>query len=79
MCSCDFEANQTKIKGGCQSERKVVPHDSKSDLPPVDLRLHFDKAFISESDDVGWSQVDIVVSRGLALAHWHGTSIFIIT
>ena len=20
-------------KGGCQSERKVVPHDSKSDLP----------------------------------------------
>ena len=22
-----------KIKGGCQSERKLVPHDSKSDLP----------------------------------------------
>ena len=31
MCSCDFEVNQTKIKGGCQSRRKVVPHDSKSD------------------------------------------------
>ena len=31
--SCDFEVNQTKIKGGCQSGRKVVPHDSKSDLP----------------------------------------------
>ena len=28
-----FEINQTKIKVGCQSERKVVPHDSKSDLP----------------------------------------------
>ena len=31
--SCDFEVNQTKIKGGCQSGREVVPHDSKSDLP----------------------------------------------
>ena len=30
--------NQTKIKGGCQSGRKVVTHDSKSDLPLV-LRL----------------------------------------
>ena len=28
-----FEVNQTKIKGGCQSGRKVVPDDSKSDLP----------------------------------------------
>ena len=28
-----FEINQTKIKGGCQSGRKVVPNDSKSDLP----------------------------------------------
>ena len=29
------KVNQTKIKGGCQSGRKVVPHDnnSKSDLP----------------------------------------------
>ena len=33
-CSCNFEVNQTKIKGGCQSGKKVVPHDSKSDLPP---------------------------------------------
>ena len=32
---CDFEVNQTKIKGGCQSGRKVVTHDSKSDLPLV--------------------------------------------
>ena len=38
-----FEINQTKIKGRCQSGRKVVPHDSKSDLPltaakPIILR-----------------------------------------
>ena len=31
-----FEINQTKIKGGCQSGRKVVIQNSKSDLP---LRL----------------------------------------
>ena len=31
-----FEMNQTKIKGGCQSGSKVIPHDSKSDLPVVD-------------------------------------------
>ena len=30
-----FEINETNIKGGCQSGRKVVPHDSKSDLPLV--------------------------------------------
>ena len=30
-----FDINGTKIKGGCQSGRKVVPHDSKSDLPLV--------------------------------------------
>ena len=28
-----FEINRTKIKGGCQSVRKVVTHDSNSDLP----------------------------------------------
>ena len=31
-----FEINQTKIKGGCQSGRKVVTHNSKSDLPLAD-------------------------------------------
>ena len=30
-----FEINRKKIKGGCQSERKVVTHKSKSDLPLV--------------------------------------------
>ena len=28
-----FEINLTNIKGGCQSVRKVVTHNSKSDLP----------------------------------------------
>ena len=28
-----FEINWTKIKGSCQSGRKVVSDDSKSDLP----------------------------------------------
>ena len=31
----DLEVNQTYIKAGCQSGRKVVTHDSKSDLPLV--------------------------------------------
>ena len=30
-----FEINLTKIKGSCQSRRKVVTHDTKSDLPLV--------------------------------------------
>ena len=30
-----FETNRTKIKGSCQSGRKVVTHDSKNDLPLV--------------------------------------------
>ena len=28
-----FEINRTKLKGGCQSGRKVVTHNPKSDLP----------------------------------------------
>ena len=28
-----FEINRTKIKGGCQSGKRVVTHNSKSDLP----------------------------------------------
>ena len=30
-----FELNRTKIKGGYKSGRKVVTHNSKSDLPLV--------------------------------------------
>ena len=31
-----FEINQTNIKDGCQSVRKVVTHNSKSDLTLVE-------------------------------------------
>ena len=34
-----YEINQTEIKVGCQSGRKVVPHDSKSVLTVTDLDL----------------------------------------
>ena len=42
--------NQTKIKGGCQSGRKVVPHDSKSDLPLATLsdHMHMHKYFLKK-------------------------------
>ena len=39
----EFEVNQTKIKGSCQSGRKVVTHDSKSDLPLGDTQIMFFK------------------------------------
>ena len=35
----NFEINYTKIKGGCQSGRKVVTHNSMSDLPLVLLEM----------------------------------------
>ena len=34
-----FEINRTKIKGSCQSGGKVVPHNSKNDLPLAEKRL----------------------------------------
>ena len=33
-----FEINRTMINGGSQSGRKVVTHNSKSDLPLVGLK-----------------------------------------
>ena len=35
----NFEINRIKIKGSCQSGRKVVTHDSKSDLPLANISL----------------------------------------
>ena len=40
-----FEINQTKIEGSCQSGRKVVTHNSKSDLPLAILLEHMHKKF----------------------------------
>ena len=37
-----FEINQTKIEGGSQSGRKVVTHNSKSDLPLMGIRIRAD-------------------------------------
>ena len=34
-----FELNQTKIKGGSASGRKVVTHNSKNDLPLVNYMV----------------------------------------
>ena len=34
-----FEIKRTKIKGGCQSGRKVVTHNSKSDLPVIGKKI----------------------------------------
>ena len=36
-----FEINQTKIKDGCKSGRKVVTHNSKSDLPLIEFAIFF--------------------------------------
>ena len=33
LCPNYLKLIQTNIKGGCQLRKKVVPHDSKSDLP----------------------------------------------
>ena len=45
--SCYFELNQTKIKGGCQSGRNGLPHDSKNDLPLVSkLIFHCDLVWV---------------------------------
>ena len=51
-----FEINRTKIKGGCQSGRKLVTHNSKSDLPLVKLlEKKYDflylLSYFSEADD----------------------------
>ena len=51
-----FEINRTKIKGGCQSGRKVVTHNSKSDLPLVSDRTRFllisyDNTYLSPNSD----------------------------
>ena len=55
----NFEINRTKIKGSCQSGRKLVPHDSKSDLPLARMRDNLTDFRVS-----GQSQVHFL-GRGL--------------
>ena len=57
-----FEINRTKIKGGCQSGRKVVNHNSKIDLPlarVVDIRLRYVKMYFTYAQSVFviWARV----------------------
>ena len=40
-----FQVNRTKIKGGSQSERKVVLHNSKSDLPLLSKKTWYMEYF----------------------------------
>ena len=41
-----FEINRTKIKGGCQSGRKVVTYNSESDLPLHNCKWYIEKKWI---------------------------------
>ena len=47
-----FEIDQTKIKGGCQSGRKVVTHNSKSDLP-LATRSREENTLMSDITNLG--------------------------
>ena len=40
-----FEINWTKIKGGCQSGRKVVTHNCKSDFSLEERKIEYHKVF----------------------------------
>ena len=56
-----FEINQTKIKGGCQSGRKVVTHKSKIDLPPKTIGLFFlgvNKYQLEKEDQIDVLMID---------------------
>ena len=49
----NFEIYRTKIKGSCQSGRKVVTHDSKSDLPLKMLKTKIQMKANSPLDQQG--------------------------
>ena len=52
-----FEINRTKNKGGCQSGRKVLTHNSKSDLPPEIVKWNLKKTYL-------WLQWNILFKLG---------------
>ena len=80
-----FEINQTKIKGSCQSERKVVIHNSKSylplvtllimlrfpDLPSVSLKMSstLDGDLIRKGDTV-YLQCEVKANPSVHTIHW---------
>ena len=46
-----FGINPTKIKGSCQSGRKVVTHSSEIDLPLVRFSIAFYKKILSVEEE----------------------------
>ena len=60
-----FEINRTNIKGGCQSARKVVTHNSKSDLP-----LHLFGVHVGWLD--GWGMLTYCMQLYKQRAHYYG-------
>ena len=57
-----FEINRTKIKGGCQSGRKVVTHNSKSDLPLYTVSAHIEaRASIFRSGFLGGPLIKFII------------------
>ena len=53
-----FETNRIKIKGSCQSGRKVVTHNPKSDLTlHIMIDIYVDKHFVLKIDRVETLQV----------------------
>ena len=51
-----FEIIQTKIKGGCQSGRKVVTHNSKNDLPLVKVHINL---FFFNTEHIAFTHIHI--------------------
>ena len=52
-----FEINRTKIKGGCQSGRKMVTHNSNSNLPQAEETFEYCRAHLRVR--LGGSFIDI--------------------
>ena len=62
-----FEINWTKIKIGCQSARKVIPHDSKSDLPLASSKT---STQLTEQTDIfcsSWRGMCVPIYKNLQL------------
>ena len=57
-----FEINWTKNKGGCQSGRKMVTHNSKSDLPLV-LPVVFCRSRQTIDGRGGGSDIDVSLGQ----------------
>ena len=57
-----LEINWTKIRGGCQSGRKVAPQDSKSDLPLEDQAAYIQITPPQFCDPKRWFLCELVIA-----------------